>query len=162
MLGILHWFFALKCDEVLLCYLHHVHQVWSIISDRKATIAEARDYFTGQSFHLRVPKHSTADMCYITNLMSRGNLLPTVIENSIREQTLQRILQVDLVIPSILTFFEYLKYIEPLFAAMKRLMGRPESSVFCSFQYSFILRDGPSKLQLDKDNFRLVLGDSRL
>ncbi|PWW72454.1 hypothetical protein C7212DRAFT_348181 [Tuber magnatum] len=162
MLGTLHRFFALKCDEELLCYLHRVHQVWSIISDGKATIAEATDYFTVQSLQLCAPKHSTADMCCITNLRSRGKLFPTLTDNSIREQRLRRILQVDLVIPSIVTFFEDRKYIEPLFAAMKKLIGRPEGTVFRTLQHSFISRDGPGEVQIDEDNFRPVPGDCRL
>lgn len=83
----------------------------------------AVDAATVQHLELLAPKHSDVDKSLVITLMERGEIFPTQNDRGIREALLENICAFPGVIPSLWSFFETLKYLEPLCEALKQLLG---------------------------------------
>jgi hypothetical protein len=83
----------------------------------------AVDAVTVQSLELLAPKHSNIDKSLVLALMERGEIFPSQDDRDIRKILADNICDFPGVIPSLWTFFETLKYLEPLCEALRQLLG---------------------------------------
>ena len=83
----------------------------------------AVDAVTVQSLEFLAPKHSDIDKSLVIDLMERGEIFPSQIDRGMRKVLTENICNFPGVIPSLWTFFETLKYLEPLCKALRQLLG---------------------------------------
>ena len=85
--------------------------------------------------------------------MEAGELFPNVQDRVVRTSILDRILRVPGRIPSLFSFFEDTKYLEPCATIMKTLLPRGVSSVERAFRKRFVRyrRDGLASVEARKD-----------
>lgn len=107
-------------------YLDHVAKAWKRILRCGDTMLpfSAVDAVTVQSLELLAPKHSMIDKSLVIDLMECGKIFPSQDDSEIRKILLENICEFSGVIPSLWTFFETLKYLEPLCEALRHLLGR--------------------------------------
>jgi hypothetical protein len=82
------------------------------------------DTVTVQSLEHLAPGVSSNDKDLVEDLMERGVLFPTQSDECIRQELLDNICSFSGLIPSLQTFFDMLKYIEPTCDALKKLLGK--------------------------------------
>ena len=137
-LGTLHRFLTLRCDEVcfyhhlietviknlqeLLQYLKHISETWELMIGGIIP-GYAVDTSTVESLELLAPRISYSDRERIISLMSNKQIFASIHEETVRQRLLNNILSLPLMIPSIRTFFENLKYIEPCCKILRTLIG---------------------------------------
>ncbi|KAH7551129.1 hypothetical protein BM1_10003 [Bipolaris maydis] len=124
-LGALHRLLTLKCDEEMSHYLSRILQVWTkILTCRNTTLPfSAVDAVTVESLELLAPKHSTIDKAFVLSLFERNIVFPSQLDSQIRRELAENICASEGLIPSLWTFFETLKYIEPICETLKKLIG---------------------------------------
>ncbi|EUC40671.1 hypothetical protein COCMIDRAFT_108213 [Bipolaris oryzae ATCC 44560] len=124
-LGALHRLLTLKCDEEMSHYLSRILQVWTkILTCRNTTLPfSAVDAVTVESLELLAPKHSTIDKAFVLSLFERNIVFPSQLDSQIRRDLAENICASEGLIPSLWTFFETLKYIEPICETLKKLIG---------------------------------------
>ncbi|KAF8545287.1 hypothetical protein BDD12DRAFT_976954 [Trichophaea hybrida] len=138
-LGTLHRFLTLKCDEEIICYLNNVAILWSgMLGNANPKHVNLN---TVEQLGRRIPKYCKIDEVHVRNSMkevvdNQYAMFPG-LKGSQREEILQNILQQRTLIPTLVTFFEDLKYLEPLSKAMKLLIEKESMSVHRSFEYMF-------------------------
>ena len=98
------------------------------------------------------PVRSARDKSTITAAMEAGELFPNVRDRAMRTSILDRILQMPGRIPSLFSFFEDTKYLEPCATIMKTLLPRGVSSVERAFRKRFVRyrRDGRASVEARK------------
>ena len=101
-------------------YLRHVHRVWTIILDGNSELTGFLDARTVGILQGRCPKRADADAQSI--IEQQHDVLPYLSNQTEREQLWERIRSVDCIIPSIHTFLEDTKYLEPCARVMKELL----------------------------------------
>ncbi|KAK6428816.1 hypothetical protein LTR95_015037 [Oleoguttula sp. CCFEE 5521] len=119
-LGTLHRLLTMKCDEELLNYLAHVRSVWSGIT--RGIVESAVDSPTVESLHSLAPRWSSADAQRIELLVDDTHFFPGISRDIVRNSVLPNIKGVATAIPSLFTFFEDIKYLEPCARIMRRLL----------------------------------------
>ncbi|KAF1937075.1 hypothetical protein EJ02DRAFT_477864 [Clathrospora elynae] len=124
-LGALHRLLVLKCDEEMTLYLDHIAKAWKRILRCGDTMLpfSAVDAVTVQSLELLAPKHSDIDKSLVMDLMERGEIFPSQNDRGIQKTLGENICDFPGVILSLWTFFETLKYLEPLCKALRQLLG---------------------------------------
>ena len=136
-LGTLHRFLNLKCDEVigkyalvkpmlisiqeLLRYLQHISDVWNKILG--SCPKSAVDAPTVSNLELRAPNVSQRDMNEISEQMTKGRIFQSIVGSELRAALMGNISTISCLIPSLRTFFENQKYLEPCCDILKRLAG---------------------------------------
>jgi hypothetical protein len=103
---------ALHCDEELLCYLRHIYSTWNQITLNNTAIQQAVDIQTVKTLELRAPSASIIDHYHIMREMDSGALFPNITERNVREFIKQALLRLEVIIPTIKSFHENLKYLE--------------------------------------------------
>ncbi|KAF2197908.1 hypothetical protein GQ43DRAFT_494755, partial [Delitschia confertaspora ATCC 74209] len=121
-LGMLNRLHSLKCPEELVEYLQHTADIWDQILHSKIP-KSAVDTLTVQNLELCAPGLSEKDQDYVIDLMNMRKIFPTVSDPGLRASLLEAILSVNGIIPSLRTFFENQKYLEPCTLILKRLLG---------------------------------------
>lgn len=148
-------------NEELLHYLRHIHSMWLEIFTGHLELMGTVDYRSVQVLQLRAPT-SVRDLAEINDNMRNGTLFPSVRGAQARAEILHNIHAIKRIIPSIFTFFEDLKYLEPLANAMKKLVGRSQktkTSVYREFQHAFAATDsGSFKIEIGEGIFRTANG----
>ena len=106
-------------------YLEYVARSWKeILRCRDRVLPPSVvDAATVKHLELLAPQHSEIDRGFVIDLMERGEIFPSQTDHSIREALLENICAFSGVIPSLWTFFETLKYLEPLCEALRQLLG---------------------------------------
>jgi hypothetical protein len=139
-LGALHRLLVLKCDEVCIHLDTAINFLISIGNDtllglyRKSIEENLRcgdtmlpfsaiDAVTVQNLELLAPKHSDIDKSLVINLIERGEIFLSQNDRGIRKTLVENICDFPGVIPLLWTFFETLKYLEPLCEALRQLLG---------------------------------------
>jgi hypothetical protein len=104
-------------------YLRHVASSWKdILRCGTQTLPFSTvDSKTVQYLELLAPS-SPSDKALVEDLMKRGVLFPSQSSPQIRQTLLDNIYAFSGVIPSLRTFFETLKYLEPTCKALKKLL----------------------------------------
>ncbi|KAK8043718.1 hypothetical protein PG993_006148 [Apiospora rasikravindrae] len=96
-LGNIHKHLALHCDEQIIHFIQHIRRSWNHI-------------FQGLEAFLQNPSASQHDRELITKAMADGQLFPLITKVQQRKRLLHNILSLTVVIPSIKTFHENMKY----------------------------------------------------
>jgi hypothetical protein len=107
-------------------YLDHIAKAWKRILRCGDTMLpfSAIDAVTVQRLELLAPKHSDIDKSLVIDLMERGEIFPSQHDRGVRKTLVENICDSPGVIPSLWTFFETLKYLEPLCEALRHLLGK--------------------------------------
>ncbi|KAH7065100.1 hypothetical protein B0J12DRAFT_561719 [Macrophomina phaseolina] len=123
-LGTLHRLLTLRCDEELLRYLQHVRTVWSSILQcgEDQVSAEVVDRLTVERLDLLAPAASERDSKIIENLFRSGEIFGQVSNEAVRGRIKSNLSSVQVLIPTLRSFFENLKYLEPCSLILKRLL----------------------------------------
>ncbi|KAI9774700.1 MAG: hypothetical protein M1839_001661, partial [Geoglossum umbratile] len=101
---------ALHCDEEVLHYLGHIYTTWNEITLGNLAIQQAVDIRTVRNLQSRAPSVSVIDRDYIINQMDNKTLFSTIVDDNLRELIKQALLQLRVIIPTIKSFHENLKY----------------------------------------------------
>jgi hypothetical protein len=106
-------------------YLDYIAKAWKSILCCGDTMLpfSAVDAVTVQCLELLAPNHSDIDKSLVIDLMERGEIFPSQNDLGIRKTLVENICDFPGVIPSLWTFFETLKYLEPLCEALRQLLG---------------------------------------
>jgi hypothetical protein len=110
------------------------------------------------------PMHSSRDKSTITAAMEAGELFPNVRDRVQRASVLDRIMRTRGRIPSLFSFFEDTKYLEPCAIIMKKLLPHGVShSVERAFRKRFVRyrRDGRASVEARKDTWIEVAATPR-
>ncbi|KAI9676517.1 MAG: hypothetical protein M1817_000675 [Caeruleum heppii] len=121
-LGKFHRILTLKCLEELEHYLAHVHDVWTTLTLGREELRRYVDADTVELLQLRFPTYSLRDRSEIRILMNDGKLFPGVADEDTRCLILDRLQMMPHMVPSLHTFFEDTKYLEPCAKILKRLL----------------------------------------
>lgn len=101
---------ATHCDDMIIHYLHHTFRTWNAIIDANSSIRPFIDVDTVRLLEFRAPSASTVDRAFILSAMADGILFRHVVDSEVREKLLRSLLAVRVVIPSLATFHENMKY----------------------------------------------------
>ncbi|KAI9674061.1 MAG: hypothetical protein M1822_009577 [Bathelium mastoideum] len=117
-------------SQEMLTNLNHISITWwSRILQGSGVSAATIDDLTVESLELRVPGVSQQDLDYVRARFASKKIFSQVRDNEQRQLLIHNVESVPCLIPSLKTFFENLKYLEPCCQVLKRLlpMDRPRS-----------------------------------
>lgn len=100
---------AAHCDLMIVHYWKHIHDTWTKIFAGVESSPSLLDPWTVQCLQYRAPAWSNGDRTFITKSMRW--LFGNITSSRCRARLLENILRLDVVIPSILTFDENMRYI---------------------------------------------------
>ncbi|KAF2742028.1 hypothetical protein M011DRAFT_413421, partial [Sporormia fimetaria CBS 119925] len=152
-LGTLHRLHGLKCPEELCYYLEHVYTVWSGLIPRE--LRRHVDANTVQKLELLAPGISTTDAGTVSQLMQKqGALFPAITDVESRDLIAERVLKTRCIIPSLRTFFENQKYLEPCCSILRALVGDElkKKSLWNAFSANFFQPD-PFMIQYSEQSY---------
>jgi hypothetical protein len=135
-------------------YLKRILHVWTkILTCNTTTLPfSAVDAATVENLESLAPKHSAIDKTLVLDLMDRKILFPSQIEPHVRRELADNICASEGLIPSLWTFFETLKYIEPICEALRKLVGsNMKRTIRSSFMAHYF---PPDKRNIQVANFR--------
>ncbi|KAF1973235.1 hypothetical protein BU23DRAFT_568532 [Bimuria novae-zelandiae CBS 107.79] len=134
-LGTLHRFHGLRYPEELLNYLKHILDVWCRIEP----LASYVDSATVRGLELRAPGVSKADL---QEIMQNSEILSAASDVE-RTKAIEQFRQTKCIIPSLRTFFENQKYLEPCSSILRKLLGacKPKQSLEAGFGARYFGRD---------------------
>ncbi|RDH35881.1 hypothetical protein BDQ94DRAFT_158059 [Aspergillus welwitschiae] len=121
-LGNIRRFFRMKCPEELAAYVKHVYAVWARIMDGfdvNALTTSDIECLQGRS-----PCWSSADKAFIENAFTSGRLFTDILDEGQRAVLKSRIIATDGIIPSMRTFLENTKFLEPAAILLRALLPR--------------------------------------
>jgi hypothetical protein len=126
----------------MVLYLTHVAETWRNILRCGDTVLPGSviDSLTVERLELLAPESSESDRETVLDLMQRGELFPSQCDETIRRKLSANICGIPGLIPSLRTFFEMLKYLEPICGILKSLAGnkirRTLRSTFMGFYFA--------------------------
>jgi len=100
-------------------YLQSVYETWKQILQEETHYL---DFGTVQALQMRNPAHSQVDFIYIKSGMQKGELFPRISDDRLRGAILERLQKIDFSIPSLYTFFEDTKWLEPCAKILRGLL----------------------------------------
>jgi hypothetical protein len=112
--------------------LNHIRTIWTKILGGKTELMRLTDAGTVKLLQSRAPKACLVDRDYLKEQMKSHKLFPLVVDTKEREDIWQRICQIDLLIPTLYTFFEDLKYLAICHKVVQNLILRPKSDTVAS------------------------------
>ncbi|KAK5010494.1 hypothetical protein LTR28_009568 [Elasticomyces elasticus] len=122
-LGTLRRLLTLKCDEELLRYLAYVRSAWQGILDGVEHPPHSVDSRTVSAVQALAPSHSSSDKASIEDAVREGSVFAGVTDDDSRSRIFRNFCSVLGLVPSLHTFFENLKYLEPCCTVLKRLLN---------------------------------------
>ncbi|KAL8770678.1 MAG: hypothetical protein Q9209_003746 [Squamulea sp. 1 TL-2023] len=132
-LGTFHRLLSLRCPEEMTNYLKTIHRVWNAILGGSDILPGFLDSQTVNILQGRCPKLAEVDFILIKE--KRRGLLPYLSNEKERDKLWDRICSVECVIPSIHTFLEDTKYLEPCARVMKELLTlEPKASICQAYE----------------------------
>ncbi|KAJ6201926.1 hypothetical protein J3E72DRAFT_180998 [Bipolaris maydis] len=148
-LGTLHRFHALKCTKELKSYLRHIHTVWdSLIPNEHRVHVDSR---TVSMLEMLAPSVSTRDAARARQLMLDGCIFPQLEDIHARNEILNRIQSQKCMIPSLRTFFEDQKYLEPCSKILKQLLGvKSKRPIWKEFKANYWEHESKIKVQISE------------
>lgn len=102
---------ALRCKEIIICYLTHIYEVWNKITLEIAVIQRTVDINTVRKLQLRAPTASKLDREYIRLNMDNGTLFPSLTDRGLRDEVKRALLNLGEMIPTFKSFHKNMKYI---------------------------------------------------
>ncbi|OCK76193.1 hypothetical protein K432DRAFT_463895, partial [Lepidopterella palustris CBS 459.81] len=124
-IGNLHNILAMRCDERILHYLNHILSTWSTILGGDREMMRLTDRPTVEALGLRAPSASRDDLRFLKNLFDEGVLFSAITNEHQRSHIWRNLTSTWGLIPTLHSFFEDVKYLEPLTKVMKRLLEDP-------------------------------------
>jgi hypothetical protein len=105
---------------------------------------------TVQNLKLLAPKHSDINKALVVDLIERREIFPSQNDRGIRKSLVQNICAFPSVIPLLQTFFQTLKYLEPLCKALRQLLGKQIKRTICLSLAGLFFAPSKSIVQLNK------------
>ena len=121
-LGTFHRLLTLRCPEELAHYVELILQSWNFILDHNGELIPLLDATTVRLLEGRCVRHSAEDHKHVEHNMSLLRLFPLIPCERERDAIMGRLRQVQRMIPSLHTFLEDTKYLEPCAQIMKALL----------------------------------------
>ncbi|KAI1840199.1 hypothetical protein JX266_013600 [Neoarthrinium moseri] len=113
---------GMKCDEKLVCYLDYVANIWSRIL-RGSSVGKGNiNTAIVQALELTCPKYSSADRRRLEIQLEKGQVLQNFSYRD-RELIYQNLVSIDCVIPSLKSFLEDTKYLQPCADNIRHVVG---------------------------------------
>ncbi|EKG09993.1 hypothetical protein MPH_12955 [Macrophomina phaseolina MS6] len=138
-LGTLHRLLTLHCDEELLRYLTRIADVLGGVLRAANIPPEAVDNVTIAKLELLAPSVSDGDRMRVEGLIRSGEVFPSITNAQKRDAILSALLLTPGLIPTLTSFFENLKYLEPCCYILKKLLpGKEKRTIFQSLAASYI------------------------
>ncbi|KAI1861532.1 hypothetical protein JX265_009499 [Neoarthrinium moseri] len=109
-LGNIHKHLALHCDEQFVNFLGHIYRTWTCIFDGLLHYRGLLDVETVKRLQFLAPSHSTNDEKLVRTWMDQGILFTGITDRTSRQRLLRNILLLRVVIPSIKTLHENMKF----------------------------------------------------
>lgn len=129
----------------MVLHLQHIAKTWHRIlcCETQTLPSSAVDAVTVRSLEFLAPGGSPTDKDLVEDLMARGVLFPSQSNNSVRQSLLKNLCAFSGLIPSLRTFFDMLKYLEPACEILRKLLDdRLKSTIRSSLSGLFF---APSK-----------------
>ena len=128
----------------MISYLQHVRDVWHAMVPHDTH--QYLDECTVHELELLAPASSGSDESKVRDLFQRGQVFSAVTNQVKREGLLRSVLAQRCLIPTLRTFFENQKYLEPCSVILKSLLDDSEKrSLWKSFQANFF---APNAIQV--------------
>ncbi|KAL2049567.1 hypothetical protein ABVK25_010146 [Lepraria finkii] len=164
-LGTFHRLLNVKCPEELRHYVHHIRDYWLPVLDHNHELKPLVDFGTVRLLQTRNPWASAVDNDVVKDLMRDHILFPLITDFNLRSRILKNILATDCIIPSLYTFIEDTKWLEPCAKAIRNLLPTncrksTYKSMFGSYQGANI-PDGVVVIQKKEAVFIHQLGSER-
>jgi hypothetical protein len=102
---------AAHCDDAIVSYWNHIHKIWSAIFFELEVDIPLLDVETVRTLQYMAPRRSKVDQEQIVRLLQSKKLFPGIHDENHRAKLYRNITSQDVVIPSILTFDENIRYI---------------------------------------------------
>lgn len=110
-LGNVHKHLGLHCDPYIIQFLgSHIQGIWSKITGGDTTIQQYIRPATVQRLQFRAPSASSSDRRMIVQMFESGDIFGQIADARAREQVKQNVLALKVVIPSVETFHENMKF----------------------------------------------------
>ena len=103
-------------------YLSRIKHTWSCIIGKREDYQHRLDASTVNILQGRCPFRSLDDRTYVEARLLKGDILPAVISSDPQINLLQNLMSVEHTIPSIYTFLEDTKYLEPCARILKDIL----------------------------------------
>ncbi|KAI9732138.1 MAG: hypothetical protein M1834_004234 [Cirrosporium novae-zelandiae] len=119
-LGTFHRLLTMHCPEELAHYLYHIENDWTLIIEDLANYHidfQTVEYLQGLSPHWSTEDRSTIERYFLQNIVFSG-----VTNPNDRQRLQARVLSIPNIIPSLHTFLEDTKYLEPCSKILKSLL----------------------------------------
>ena len=110
-LGNIHKYLALHCDENFSLPLRHILRVWEFITNDDPRVNAAVSLCDVQYLQFRAPITSLGDRMAINRMFDQGTLFESIKDLDLRDRIRHRVLSVQIIIPSVETFHENMKYV---------------------------------------------------
>ncbi len=132
-------------------YLCRIRNTWTrIVGDEEADQLQL-DANTVATLQGRSPLQSSEDRAHVQNRMLAGDVLKAVTADDQRSRIFHRVCSIEHVIPSIHTFLEDTKYLEPPARILKELLpGKCKGSMS---QHFSALHSGQTKVKLQTSEY---------
>ena len=117
-------FIRLTDLQELVNYLNYIRTCWNDIIDQREELQPCIDYQTVELLQCRCPKGSALDNDVVVELMHSGKLFPLILDAELRSHILRRIQGSKHMIPSLHTFLEDTKWLEPCAKVLGRLLPK--------------------------------------
>ncbi len=121
-IGTFHRVLTLRCPEELTQYLERVRATWDYILGGKATMFRYLDSHTVTIIEGKNVYYSSDDFRRIKDLLLHREIFSSEAFNEQRSSILSRLQSVKHIIPSLHTFLEDTKYLEPCAKIMKSIL----------------------------------------
>lgn len=148
-LGTFHRLLTLRCPEELTQYLIRVKSTWDYILGDGVDLPWELDAHTVCTVEGRNPCYSAEDLALVEASMRRNEIFPCLAFEGHRESVVGRLCSVKHMIPSLHTFLEDTKYLEPCAKIMRGLLG---SKVHGSVQQAFDRQHNGQKAVVTQDD----------
>ncbi|KAK3061215.1 hypothetical protein LTS18_006765, partial [Coniosporium uncinatum] len=112
---------SLRCPEEVCNYLRTVNEVWHTITIGSASLAASLDYTTVERLQSLCPGLGSQDRDLVETLMEDRVIFPNEELTEVRDEITRAILAVPTLICTLRTFFDDVKYLQPVVLSLKRL-----------------------------------------
>ena len=110
-LGNVHKHLSLHCDSNIIHFLEsHIKNTWLDITGNEPSVQRHVDPITVRRLQFRVPAASASDRRLITQMFDDGDIFEGMSDTEMRERVKQNVLALKVVIPSVESFHENMKF----------------------------------------------------
>ncbi|KAH8721015.1 hypothetical protein HC256_001391 [Beauveria bassiana] len=143
-LSVINKMIAMRCHEELLAYLRFIKDFWYNVFDRDEAAMGKLDEDTIDKIQLTAPGACERQARHLYEKVNSGQIF-SAFSDTERNRIWLRLCSAtkDCLVPSLLAFFENLKYLQPAADCMRRLVHlERKQSIRCAFEIAFSPGDG--------------------